>query len=54
MTGAEGGFTREQIGKIKVTEFTAFVAVQRGIANEALRKLNAGKVKGKSAKARLV
>ena len=46
--------TREQIGKINVTEFTTFVAVQRGIADEALRKLNAGKVKGKSVKARLL
>ena len=54
LTGPDGGFTREQIGKINVTEFTTFVAVQRGIANEALRKLNAGKVKGKNVKARLL
>ena len=54
LTGAEGGFTREQIGKITVTEFSTFVAVQRGIAEEALRKLNAGKVKGKSVKARFL
>ena len=54
LTGAEGGFTREQIGKITVTEFSTFVAVQRGIVEEALRKLNAGKVKGKSVKARFL
>ena len=54
LTGPDSGFTRAQIGKINVTEFTAFVAVQRGIADEALRKLNAGKVKGKSVKARFL
>ena len=54
LTGADGGFTREQIGKITVTEFSTFVAVQRDIADEALRKLNAGKVKGKSVRARFL
>ncbi|MEO6626611.1 MAG: ATP-dependent RNA helicase DbpA, partial [Burkholderiaceae bacterium] len=54
LTGPDGGFTREQIGKINVTEFTTFVAVQRAIAQEALRKLNAGKVKGKSVKVRFL
>ena len=53
LTG-EAGFTREQVGKINVTEFSTFVAVQRGIAHEAMRKLNAGKVKGKSVKVRLM
>ncbi len=53
LTG-EAGFTREQIGKINVTEFSTFVAVQRGIAHDALRKLNAGKVKGRSVKVRLM
>ncbi|OIQ64234.1 ATP-dependent RNA helicase DbpA [mine drainage metagenome] len=51
---AEAGFSREQIGKITVTEFTTFVAVQRDIALVALQKLNAGRVKGKSVKARLL
>ncbi|MDE2616956.1 MAG: ATP-dependent RNA helicase DbpA [Burkholderiales bacterium] len=53
LTG-EAGYTREQIGKINVTEFCTFVAVERGIASEAVARLNAGKVKGKSVKARLV
>jgi hypothetical protein len=44
---ADAGYSREQIGKINVTEFTTFVAVQRDIAHEALRKLNAGKNQGK-------
>jgi len=41
-------------GKINVTEFCTFVAVERSIAPEAVARLNAGKVKGKSVKARLV
>jgi len=51
LTG-DAGFTREQIGKINVTEFSTYVAVVRNIAKEAVRKLNAGKVKGKSVKVR--
>ncbi len=54
LTGPDGGYTREQIGKITVTEFTTFVAVQRNIAKEAMRRLNAGKVKGKSVKVRFL
>jgi ATP-independent RNA helicase DbpA len=49
LTG-EAGFSKEQIGKINVTEFTTYVAVERSIAREALRKLSAGKVKGKQLK----
>jgi len=45
---------REQIGKIVVTEFTTFVAVQRDIAREAMQKLNAGKIKGKSVRVRVL
>ncbi|ABD71281.1 DEAD/DEAH box helicase-like [Rhodoferax ferrireducens T118] len=51
---ADAGYSREQIGKIVVTEFTTFVAVQRDIALAAMQKLNAGKVKGKSVKVRLL
>ena len=46
------GFAATQIGKISVNEFSTYVAVDRGIAREALRGLNAGKVKGKSVKVR--
>jgi ATP-independent RNA helicase DbpA len=46
----DAGFTKEQIGKINVTEFSTYVAVERKIAREALRKLNEGKVKGKKVK----
>ena len=51
---ADAGFAREQIGKIVVTEFTTFCAVQRDIAQRAMQKLNAGKIKGKSVKVRLL
>jgi ATP-independent RNA helicase DbpA len=47
-------YTREQIGKIQVTEFCTFVAVVRDVAQAACAKLNAGKIKGKSVKVRLM
>jgi ATP-independent RNA helicase DbpA len=49
LTG-EAGFTREQVGKITVTDQTTYVAVVRDIAREAVRKLSAGKVKGRTVK----
>ena len=56
LTNAEDGpaYTREHIGKIQVTEFCTFVAVARDIAQAACAKLNAGRIKGKSVKVRLV
>jgi len=51
LTG-EAGFTREQVGKITVTDQSTYVAVVRKIAREAVRKLSAGKVKGKTVKVR--
>ena len=51
LTG-EAGFTREQVGKITVTDQTTYVAVVRDIAREAVRKLAAGKVKGRTVKVR--
>ena len=53
LTG-DAGFDGAQIGKINVTEFSTYVAVQRGIAREAVRRLNLGKLKGKKVKARLM
>jgi len=40
------------IGKINVNEFSTYVAVDRAIAAKALKGLQAGKVKGKTVKAR--
>ena len=56
LTGTDGGaaYTREQIGKIQVTEFCTFVAVARDVANAACEKLNVGKIKGKSVKVRVM
>jgi len=51
LTG-EAGFTREQVGKITVTDQSTYVAVARNIASLAVRKLSAGKVKGKTVKVR--
>ncbi len=53
LTG-EAGFTKEQIGKINVNEFSTYVAVDSAIAQEALGRLNAGRIKGKSVKVRLL
>ena len=53
LTG-DAGFAKEQVGKISVNEFSTYVAVERGIAHEALRRLNTGRVKGKSVKVRLL
>jgi ATP-independent RNA helicase DbpA len=51
LTG-DAGYQKEQIGKINVTEFSTYVAVDRHIAQAAVRKLNAGKVKGKQVRVR--
>ncbi|NMG77367.1 ATP-dependent RNA helicase DbpA [Aromatoleum diolicum] len=51
LTG-EAGFTREQVGKITVTDQSTYVAIARDIARDAVRKLAAGKVKGKTVKVR--
>jgi ATP-independent RNA helicase DbpA len=48
------GFAGTQIGKINVNEFSTYVAVERGIAPQVLRKLAAGKVKGRAVKVRLL
>ncbi len=53
LTG-EAGFSKEQVGKINVTDTSTYVAVQRGIAREALRKLSAGTLKGKRVKVHLL
>ena len=56
LTGPEGGaaLAREQIGKISVTEFCTFLAVKRAQADAACAKLNAGKIKGKNVRVRLM
>jgi ATP-independent RNA helicase DbpA len=53
LTG-EAGFDGAQIGKINVNEFSTYVAVDRQIADKAVKALAAGKVKGKKVKVRLL
>ena len=48
------GFAGTQIGKINVNEFSTYVAVEAGIAAQALKRLSSGKVKGRSVKVRLL
>lgn len=37
-----------------MTDFSTYVAVERGVATEAVKRLNAGKLKGKKVRARLM
>jgi ATP-independent RNA helicase DbpA len=53
LTG-DAGFAKEQVGKINVNEFSTYVAVTRDIAREAVKRLSAGRVKGKTVKVRLM
>ncbi|HEY2255450.1 MAG TPA: ATP-dependent RNA helicase DbpA [Variovorax sp.] len=53
LTG-EAGYTRDQVGKISVNEFSTYVAVERRIAREAAHRLSTGRVKGRSVKVRLL
>ncbi len=48
----EAGFAASQIGKIKVTEFHTYVGVVAEIADEAVRRLGAGQLKGRKVKLR--
>jgi ATP-independent RNA helicase DbpA len=51
---ADLGYTREQVGKINVNEWSTYVAVDRDIAQQAASRLNAGRIKGKSVKVRVL
>ncbi len=46
LTG-EAGFAASQVGKINVNDQSTYVAVERGIARQALKRLANGKIKGK-------
>ena len=48
------GFEGAQIGKISINDFSTYVAVDRQVAQQVLRKLSAGRVKGKSVRVRLL
>lgn len=53
LTG-EGGISGEQVGKINLSDNWAYVAVAREVVKSALSKLNNGKLKGRSCRARLI
>ena len=53
LTG-EGIISGNDIGKIQVYDFCAYVAVRREISREALNKLRKDKIKGRSFRARVV
>jgi ATP-dependent RNA helicase DbpA len=48
------GFAAAQVGKINVNQFSTYVAVEAGIAEQALKRLSGAKVKGRSVKVRLL
>jgi ATP-independent RNA helicase DbpA len=53
LTG-EAGLPGAKIGKIALFDYQAFVAVERDVARQALKRLNEGKIKGRSLKVRLL
>jgi len=53
LTGKDG-ISGQQVGKINLFDFRSFVAVNREVANDALKKLTNGKLKGRSFKVRRI
>ncbi|MDI9750569.1 DbpA RNA binding domain-containing protein, partial [Stutzerimonas stutzeri] len=53
LTG-DAGLPGSQVGKIAIFDFQAFVAVERDAAKQALKRLNEGKIKGRSLKVRVL
>jgi ATP-independent RNA helicase DbpA len=53
LTG-DAGFSADQIGKIKVTDFHTWVAVDAAIADEVVRRLEQGSLKGRKVKLRRI
>ena len=51
LTG-EGGIPGAQVGKIAIFDFQAYVAVERVVAMQALKRLSEGKIKGRTLRIR--
>lgn len=47
LTGEAGGLKGEEIGKIEIHDFYAYVAVARKVAKTALERLQNGRIKGR-------
>ncbi|WP_232823839.1 ATP-dependent RNA helicase DbpA [Salinicola sp. CPA57] len=54
LTNGDNALSGDQVGKIKVLDRSAYVAVERGIAQQALATLSAGKLKGRSCRVRRI
>jgi ATP-dependent RNA helicase DbpA len=54
LTGDAGSLSGKQVGKIEVQEKLSYVAVACDVGREAVRRLNAGRIKGKRFRATLV
>ena len=51
---ADLGLSRDDVGKINVNDFSTYVAVRRELAPQTAARLNAGRIKGKAVKVRLL
>ena len=51
LTG-EAGIPGAQVGKIALFDYQAYVAVERGVAKQALKRLSEGKIKGRNLRVR--
>ncbi|MCQ9424803.1 ATP-dependent RNA helicase DbpA [Pseudomonas sp. LJDD11] len=53
LTG-DAGIAGKQVGKIAIFDFQSYVAVEHAVAQQALDRLNKGKIKGKSLRVRII
>jgi ATP-dependent RNA helicase DbpA len=54
LTGEAGGLQGSDVGKIEVRDTLSYVAVSRSVAEQAVGRLNSGRIKGKRYRATLV
>ncbi len=53
LTG-DGGLTREQVGKIRITDQVSYVALERDVARRSFRRLQEIPIKGKKQRMKLL
>ncbi len=54
LSSLDGGIKGSEVGKISITDRSAYIAVNRQVASQALAILRDGKVKGRSLRARII
>lgn len=54
LTGGDNGVDGKRVGKIHLFDMRAYVAVEKGVAKQALKKISNGKMKGKTFRARII